>query len=94
MGHSINIPEGNGYSKEQWFINVHDMNNFVLKGARKSYLIVKVGDPDNSYLATLSVRVSDLYKNYVEFKINIQVLACQPRVIVTSCFVYNIIKDL
>ena len=55
-------------------VYIRGMTNLVLIGARKSYLIVKVGDPDNSYQTTLSVRVSDLYKNYVEFKINIQVL--------------------
>ena len=46
---------------------------YCFPGARKSYLIVKVGDPVSSYRTTLIVRVSDLYKNYHEFKIIIQV---------------------
>ena len=36
-------------------------------------MIVKVGNPDNNYETTLIVRVSDLYKNYKQFPILIQV---------------------
>ena len=52
-------------------------------GAQKSYLIVKVGDPDNIYQTTLFVSVSDLYKNSVEIPIVIQVRDTTNKTVLT-----------
>ena len=46
---------------------------FIYSGSMKSYLVVKIGDPTASYQTTIYIRVTDLYKNYVEIPVLIQV---------------------
>ena len=46
-------------------------------------------------MMTTCNKIYHLYKNAYIFRyIHVQVLSCQPRVTVTSCLVYKVVRDL